>query len=386
MKITEVKSYLTAPFSVYVKIETDEGIDGWGEATINYFPQSVAAMIRDLKGYLIGEDPMRIERIWQGNFRDLFMRGGPTHCAAVSGVDMALWDIKGKYYHAPVYQLLGGLAHDKLRMYGHITYRNDDDLIRNAKRLAQLGRTMIRFRGFHNMDDQHRFDYAAGVREQIRTTGLLRQTLGDEIDLIVECHGRYDLEWAVRLCKGLESYHPYFVEDPIRQENLMLMQNLRQQTYLPLATGERSHSKWDFKDLFTQRLIDYARPDICHCGGISEMKKIAAFAEVYGISLVPHNTQGPLAYAACVHAAFSIDNVSVVESGFSNPGVYDNPLSTRFVRPFPEISSDGGYILPPSGPGLGVEVDEEAIIAAQDEFKAPLQPKLRSLDGAVRDW
>ena len=384
MKITDIKTYLVSPTGVFVKVETDEGISGFGEATINFHPQSVVGMIQDLKGYLIGEDPQRIEYLWQSMFRDLFMRGGPTHCAAISGIDMALWDIKGKYYNAPVYQLLGGLARDRVRLYGHIQYKSDEDVVRNVLALKEDGCTMIRFRGFHNMDVVRQFDYAKGVEEHIHVLALMRKTLGDDVDIIVECHGRYDLEWAIKMCKLAEPYRPFFIEDPIRQENLSLMAAIRQQTPLPLATGERSHNKWDFRELIANRLIDYARPDVCHCGGISEMKKIAAFAEVYGVQLVPHNTQGPLAYAACMHAAFSIDNVSVVEASFANPFVRINPKGTMFAKPWPTV--ENGYALPPKGPGLGVEVNEEALEEATANFVAPMQPRLRALDGSVRDW
>ena len=191
MKITDVKSYLVSPTGVFIKIETDEGICGYGEATVSYFPQSVAAMIRDMKGYLVGEDPQRIEYLWQSLFRDMFMRGGPVHSAAISGVDMALWDIKGKYLNVPVYQLLGGLVRDKVRLYGHVAGHSAYEIAKNAKDLAETGITAIRFRGFHDYDVKRLHDHALGVKEQLEYLEAIRTTVGDSVDLILECHGRY---------------------------------------------------------------------------------------------------------------------------------------------------------------------------------------------------
>jgi galactonate dehydratase len=383
MRISRVRVWLTSPTAVYVKIETDEGVSGYGEATVLYYPQSVAAMLHDLEGYLIGQDPFRIEYLWQSLFRDLFMRGGPTHQAAISGVDMALYDLKGKALGVPVYELLGGRVRDRVRLYGHVAADTRDGIVKKAVRLAETGCTMIRFRGFHGMDARREFDFQAGVDEQIEYLAAIRQAVGEKVDLILECHGRYDLPWAVKAARAAEPYHPYFIEDPIRQENPSSMALLRAQTCLPIATGERAHSRWDFRELFIAHSIDYARPDVCHCGGITEMMKIAAFAEVFGISIVPHNTQGPLAMAACLHAAFAIDNVAVVEAAYCNPENRDT-VRAKAAKSWPEAID--GYSLPPTGTGLGVEIDEEILDRNQAGFKPPMQPRLRAYDGSVRDW
>lgn len=383
MKITSLKTWLTGPTGVYLKISTDEGISGYGEATIPYFPQSVYGMLKDLETYLIGENPMRIEYIWQSLFRDLFMRGGPTHMAAISAIDMALYDLKGKALNVPVYELLGGRVRDKIRLYGHVADPTLDGIVAKAKRLADTGCTMIRYRGFHAGDSRHEFDFAAGVDEQLQITSAMREALGSKTDLIVECHGRYDLPWAVKLAKQLEKYDIYFMEDPLRQENPAMMEALRRQTSVTLATGERCHSRWDFRELFQNNSIDYARPDVCHCGGITEMIKIASYAQTYGISLVPHNTQGPLAMAAILHAAAAIDNISVVEAAFCNPENYDY---TREKAAMGWPSCKDGYSPVPEGSGLGIEISEEVLDAAQNDFTPPKQPRLRAYDGSVRDW
>ncbi|MCL2059342.1 MAG: galactonate dehydratase [Oscillospiraceae bacterium] len=382
MRITNIKTWLVSN-GVYLKIETDEGASGYGEATVPFTPQSAYGMLQDMKRYLIGENPLRIEYIWQSLFRDMFMRGGPSHMAAVAGVDMALYDLKGKYYNVPAYELLGGLVRDKVRLYGHVSGNTAGELSDNAKELAESGCTMIRFRAFHDSDERREFDFATGVAQQVEYLAAIREKIGYKTDLIVECHGRYDLPWAVKLAKELEKYSIFFMEDPLRQENPAMMSALRQQTCVPIATGERCHSQWDFRELFTSNAIDYARPDVCHSGGMTEMKKIASFAQVHGVAVVPHNTQGPLGMAACMHAAFTIDNIAVVEAIFANPRSR-GPGGLRFARPWPDCVD--GYAPPPAGPGLGVEVDEAALDEAVSQFTAPCQPKLRAYDGSVRDW
>ena len=382
MRITDIKTWLVT-HGVYVKIMTDEGVLGYGEATIPFTPQAAYGMLQDMKRYLVGEDPLRIEYIWQSLFRDMFMRGGPSHMAAIAGVDMALYDLKGKYYNVPAYELLGGLVRDRVRLYGHVTGKTAEELSDNAKALADSGCTMIRFRAFHDSDDRREFDFATGVAQQVEYLQAIRDKIGYKTDLIVECHGRYDLPWAVKLAKELEKYSVFFMEDPLRQENPAMMSALRQQTCVPIATGERCHTQWDFRELFTSNAIDYARPDVCHSGGITEMKKIASFAQVFGVAVVPHNTQGPLGMAACMHAAFTIDNIAVVEAGYANPQAR-GPGGLRFAKPWPDCAD--GYSPPPKGPGLGVEIDEAALDEASSSFAAPCQPKLRAFDGSVRDW
>ena len=383
MKITDIKVYLVQHGGTYVKIETDEGLCGWGEATLGYSPQSVTGMLNDMRLYLVGQDPMRIELIWQSLFRDMFMRGGPSHMAAISGIDMALWDLKGKAYGQPVYQLLGGAAHDRLRLYSHIHGKSAEAIAREARELVATGITMVRFRAFHNWDPERRFYMDRGVAEQLEYLAAIREAVGPEVDIIVECHGRYDPVWATRLARESEPYRPFFIEDPIRQENPEAMRVLREHCNVPLAAGERYHSRWDFRDVIVNQYLDYIRPDICHCGGISEMRKIAALAETYYIGVVPHNTQGPLAMAACMHTALAIDNVPVVEAIYANPK-NRNARDYAYTQPWPQV--EDGFALPPQGPGLGMEVDEQALIAAQSGFAPHTQPMLRGQDGSVKDW
>ena len=383
MKITDVRNYLARDGggpAVFVAIETDAGITGYGEATLQFYPQAVYGMLNDLRPLLIGEDPRRIEYLWQMCWRRLFARGGPISGSAVAGIDLALWDIKGKTLGVPVYELLGGLARERVRVYGHVTGMNEGEIVERARERVSRGVNAIRFRGFHDTDARDFHEHGAAVDQQISFLRALREAVGEQVDLILECHGRYDLEWAVRLAERAEPYRPCYIEDPIRHENPQVMAQLRQKTRIPLACGERYHSKWEFREVVVGNLVDHIRPDICWCGGISEVTKIAALAETYYVNLILHNNAGALGTAAGLHAALAIPNLTLLEAPWVN-----RPAGTggeRPVSPFPQFSE--GFALPLAGPGLGVTVDEEAI--AQSEFKPLSQPKLMAADGSVRDW
>jgi len=382
MKITDVNYFLTTELgspALFVKIETDSGIAGYGEATIHFFPQAVAGMVEDLRPYLVGEDPERIEYLWQSCFRRLFMRGGPVTGAAISGIDMALWDIKGKSLGVPVYQLLGGLAREKVRLYGHVTGDTAEEIAERAKERASRGITAIRFRGFHTYDRAGLHDHQLAVDQQVEFTAAIREAVGDGVDILVECHGRYDPEWVIQLAERVKPYKPFFIEDPIRHENPAVMAQVRSKTSIPLAAGERYHNKWEFSELIRNNYVNYVRPDICHCGGITEMKKIGAMAETNYIGLVLHNNAGPLGTAASMHAALAIANVVMLEA----PWINSEPVAaSSIVSPFPIVEK--GYALPLEGPGLGIEFNEQA--ARETGFRPRRMPKLNGFDGSVRDW
>jgi galactonate dehydratase len=380
MKITDVKLYLTTDVrsnACFIKIETDEGIAGYGEATNHFLPEASLGMLKDLTPYLIGEDPERIEYLWQACFRRRFYRGGPATGAALSAIDMALWDIKGKAHGLPVYQLLGGLARKKVRLYGHVTGRTAAEAAEQARQRAAQGITAIRFRAFHNYDDINLHDHRLAVRQQVEFMEAIRAAVGDDVDIIVECHGRYDPEWAIELARQVEKYRPFMLEDPIRHENPQALAQVRAHTHLPLAIGERYHDKWDFREAIVNSYVNYLRPDVCHCGGITEMKKIAALGETFYQSLIPHNNAGPLGTAATLHASLAIANVVMMEAPFVN-----RPPETDVVSPYPTVVD--GYALPLEGPGLGIQFNEA--LAASRTYKPSLQPRLDAIDGSVRDF
>ncbi len=377
MKITKAEPILTGN-DVYIKIETDAGITGYGDATNHFLPYSVEGMLRDLIPYLIGEDPERIEYLWQVCWRRRFQRGGPSTGSAVAGIDMALWDIKGKAYGVPVYQLLGGMARTRARVYGHVNSKTAADEAAQARERVSRGITAVRFRAFHIGDAKDSHDHRSAVAEQIEHLAAIREAVGKDTDILLECHGRYDPEWAIKLAELAEPYRPFLIEDPIRHENPQALATVRASTRIPLAIGERYHSKWEFRETIANQYVTYLRPDVCHCGGISEIKKIGAFGEVYYQSLIPHNNAGALGSAATLHAALAIPNVELIEAPWVNA-----PQKQGVVWPFPKM--DGGYALPLEGPGLGVTFDEK--LARSIPFRQPvMQPRLNAPDGSVRDF
>jgi galactonate dehydratase len=383
MKITDVRNYLTTDgggTAVYTAIETDAGITGYGDATLAFYPQAVYGMLGDLRQFLIGEDPLRIPFLWQMCWRRLFVRGGPISGAALAGIDMALWDIKGKLMQKPVYELLGGLARERVRLYGHAAGMNEAEIAAQAAERVSRGITAIRYRGFHDTDSRGHHAHHEAVEQQVSYLRAIREAVGPDTNIILECHGRYDLEWAVRLAERAKPHDPYYIEDPIRHENPIVLAQLRQKTSIPIACGERYHSKWDFREVIVGNLVDYVRPDVCWCGGISEAVKIAAMAETYYINVILHNNAGPLGSAAALHVALAVPNLTLLEAPFVN-----SPAPNRkdaISSPFPEVVD--GYALPPDNPGLGVTVDEER--AAKAEYVPRSQPRLVDYDGSVRDW
>lgn len=377
MKISKVDPILTGR-DVFVRIETDAGIVGYGDATNHFVPYSVEGMLRDVIPYLIGEDPQRIEYLWQSCFRRRFYRGGPATGAALAGIDQALWDIKGKACGVPVYQLLGGLSRTKVRVYGHVGGKTAEEAARQARQRAAKGITAVRFRAFHSYDAEDFHDHKLAVRQQIEYLAAIREAVGGDIDLILECHGRYDPEWAIKLAEQAKPYRPFLIEDPIRHENPAALARVREHTDIPLAIGERYHNKWDCREAIVNQYVSYLRPDVNHCGGISEMKKIAAMAEAYYINLIPHNNAGPLGSAATLHAALAIPNITLIEAPWVN-----GDAKGDVVRPYPTVEK--GFALPLESPGLGVAFDE-ARARARPFRKPGLQPRLNAADGSVRDF
>ena len=380
MRITKVKLFLTDDNrpSVYIKIETDEGISGYGESSIGFMPQGAYGLLHDLEPYLIGEDPERIEYLWQMAHRVLFYRGGPDTGAALAGIDMALWDIKGKKYGVPVYQLLGGRARDRVLVYGHIGGMNAKELVAQAKERVARGVRFLRYRGFHNYDADSFHDHQTAVEQSCEYMAALREALGDTTEIILECHGRFDPRWAIELAHRVKKYRPFLIEDPIRHENPSVMAELKAKIDIPLATGERYHDKWGFVELINNRYVDYVRPDIAHCGGITEMRKIAAMAEVQYIKVIPHNNSGPLGTAASMHAALAIPNIELVEAPFVNQTTY----KYKVTRPYPVF--EDGFADLVDAPGLGIEFDENAAESGRPSFVK--LPKLKGVDGAAQDF
>ena len=377
MKITDISIYLAKEWRtfLFVVIDTDEGIYGLGEAGITGRELAVHGAIEHFKPLLIGQDPFRTEHIWQMLFRGGFFPAQRILTAAIAAIDIALWDIKGKVLGVPVYQLLGGLARDKVVTYNHNVGETIEELVESCQRSVEEGWKVIRWGLAHQKGSV--FEPRPAVRRAIKEFQAVREAVGDDIEICMDVHTRVNLADAVTLCREVEPFRPYFMEDPLRVENAQSYRNLRNRTNVPLAVGEQYSSKWDFRQIIEEELMDYARVDLCVCGGISEAKKIAGWCETHYIDLAVHNPIGPVATSAFLHLCLSIPNFAVQElprrPGDSMPDVVLN-----------QPVWEDGYLLPPTVPGLGIEFDRSAI--KKYPFDMTELPHLRRTDGSVTNW
>jgi L-alanine-DL-glutamate epimerase-like enolase superfamily enzyme len=358
----------------FVQVETDEGITGVGEAGVTWRELAVAEVVNHLAPLLIGEDPLRIEHLWQRMFRGGFFPAGRIACAAISAIDIALWDILGKALNVPVYQLLGGRVRDRVVCYPHTGGASPAELAARSRQLVEEGWKFIRF-GLASEGEV--LEPSRAVRAAIAQFAAVREAVGEEIEIILDVHTRLDPPDAVTLCRALEPYRPYFLEDPLRSENPASFHALRRHVAAPLAAGEQFATKWEFRELIEEELINYARVDVCIVGGLTEARKIAGWCETHYIQLAPHNPLGPVSAAACLH----------LDLAASNFGVQEMPRrpSTSLTDVCPvQIDWADGYLLPPTRPGLGIEFDAAAARAhPYQECQAPL---LRRDDGAFTNW
>ena len=371
MKITSVRVYPVSAF-VYVVIDTDEGISGLGEASLSGRRDAVVGAFEHLRPVLLGQDATRIEHIWQDLFRGTFWRGGPVLQSALAGIDIALWDLNGKALGVPVYRLLGGLARDRVLAYRHSYGDTPGTLVERSRALLDEGWRVLRISPVE--DDG--FDPGRAVRAAVEHMATLRDAVGADVEIIFEVHTRLTPTRAVELCNAIAPYRPFFVEDPIRSENPASFATLRARTDVAIGTGEQLHTKWAFRELVEQELVDYLRVDICHTGGITEARKIAAMAEVHYQELATHYTASPVSTAAMLHLNLAIPNCAVQEHAPAADWMQE-VIRTR-------VRAEDGYLLPPEGPGLGVELDEVAAAAHVGEDHEP--PHLRRADGSVQDW
>ena len=361
MKITDLKMIHIRPRWMFLKIETDEGICGWGEPVVEGRARTVEAAVNEFRPMLIGADPLKIEHLWQGMYRRTFYRGGPILCSAISGIEMALWDIKGKYYNMPVFEMLGGAYRDKVRMYGHLKptghpgdFPIPDMLKITDTRLAD-GFTVMKYsiippiRPIDNMEM---------VDKVVERFAAVRERVGKKVDIAIDFHGRVSPAMSIRLLKALEPYYPLFVEEPVLPENVDEMVRVSRSTTIPIAAGERLFTKFGFRELIEKQAVSVVQPDLCHCGGIFEARKIAAMAETYYMQIAPHNPLGPISLAACMQLDACVPNLLAQE----HPGMPDHAdLGVGILKtPF---KIEDGYIRIPEGPGLGIEVDESKLDA-----------------------
>lgn len=386
MKITGLKTYAVPPRWLFVRIDTDEGVTGWGEPELEGRARTVAAAVGELGELLIGADPLRTEAHWQLLTKAGFYRGGPVLSSAVGGIDQALWDIAGKARGAPVHELLGGPLRERVRVYSWIGGDGDDDVAEQAARKVAEGFTAVKM----NASAQLRpIDTPQAAGQVVRRAAAVREVLGPDRDLAIDFHGRVSTAMARRLLPMLEPLAPMFVEEPILPEHSANLASVVNCTSIPIATGERLYSRWDFLAAF-EAGIAVAQPDISHAGGISEVRRIAAQAEAHDTFIAPHCPLGPVALAASLQVDFAIPNLLLQEQSL---GIHYNSegsdLLDYLADPAVFAYSDG-WAARPEGPGLGIELDARAIEqaaswAAEHGF-AWRTPVWHHDDGGVAEW
>jgi galactonate dehydratase len=355
-----------------VRVHTDAGVTGLGEATLEGRSLTVETALHEIGRWLIGQDPRRIEHIWQHVQRGAFYRGGPVLSSALSGIDQALWDILGKHLNAPVYQLLGGAVRDRIRLYGWLDVTKTGDYIESAARVA----AQHKFTAFKCTitDAMRPLESRAAIEAAAERFRALRRRLGNEVDIGVDLHGRCSPAVSRQLAQLLEPEHPFFFEEPVLGDDVQALRELAASTSVPLATGERLYTRWQFQELIAQRAVAVVQPDISHAGGISELRRIAAMAESRDIAFAPHCPLGPVALAASLHLAATTPNFMCQE--------HVTLGETLLTRPFVVRE---GYADLPAGPGLGIDLDE-AKVAAQRFDGNWNAPKFEHMDGSFAEW
>lgn len=381
MRIATVDTFAVAPRWLFVRIETDDGVVGWGEASLEGYSAVVRAAVAQFAEYLIGTDPSRIEDHWQVLSKGGFYRGGAVLASAVSGVDQALWDIAGKSLGVPVHRLLGGPVRDRIRAYGWVGGDDPDEIGDSIDAQLAVGLTAVKMNASGRMG---RMATTADLDRVVQRVAAARDVLGPGRDVAVDFHGRFTLANSRRIAPLLEPFAPMFLEEPVVPENSHLIGKFVRSTTIPVAAGERLYSRAEFLPVLKAG-IAVAQPDLSHAGGISEVRRIAALAEVFDVQLAPHCPLGPLALAACLQVGFATPNYLIQEQSIGihyNTGaeVLDYVLDTA-----PLQFVDGNFELL-TGPGLGIEIDEAAVRAADANGNAWRTPLWRHADGAFAEW
>jgi galactonate dehydratase len=376
LKIIKIDTYIVNAYRlnwVFVRISTDQGLVGWGESSLEYKAQAVATAIHELERYLIGQDPLLIEAHYERMFRDGYWRVGPVLMSAISGVEMALWDILGKHLGVPVFQLLGGMVNDRVRLYANGWFKGatqPEHFARAAKRAQKRGFKALKWDPFGQAYME------IGKRElafALDCVAAVKQAVGDEVDLLIEGHGRFNLPTAIRIARLLEPYEPRFFEEPIPPDNFAAMGELRGKSTVPIAAGERVYTVYGFEQLLASRGVDYIQPDVSHAGGLMQLKKIAAMAQARYVGFAAHNPSGPIANAATLQLAACTPNYVIHEIMAT-----DVPWRGEVVDE--ELVFENGDLLIPTKPGLGVDIRVDEL------EKHPYKPvDIRHYSGSLTD-
>jgi galactonate dehydratase len=382
MKITKLTTFVVPPRWLFLKIETDEGVIGWGEPVVEGRAETVAALVAELADYLIDKDPSAIEDHWTVLYRGGFYRGGALHMSALAGIDQALWDIKGKVLNQPVHALLGGPVRHKMRVYSWIGGDRPADIVAGAKEVAARGFSAIKMLA---TEECAWLDSNAKLDAVIARVAALREAMGPDFGIAVDFHGRLHRPMAKTLAKELDSFRLMFIEEPVLSEHTEALREIANHTATPIALGERLFSRWDFKKILSDGVVDIIQPDPSHAGGITETKKIAAMAEAYDVGVALHCPLGPIALAACLQLDAVCQNAVIQEQSLGIHYNKTNDLLDYVSNPDVFAYADG-HVAIPTGPGLGITIDEDAVkrgVAAGHRWRPPAW---RHEDGSFAEW
>lgn len=382
MKIKDIHTYTVRPRWGFVEVETDEGLTGWGEAVLEGHCDTVLACVREMKSLLTGRDPLQTEDIWNVLYRAGFYRGGGIMMSAISGIDQALWDIKGKHFGVPVYQLMGGACRNKMRVYSWIGGDRPADVGNVALEKMREGFTAVKMNATEELQMIDSYEKIDAVLERV---AAIREKCGKYFGIAVDFHGRVHKPMAKILAKKLEEFDLMFIEEPVLCEHMEAFGEIAACCNIPVATGERLYSRYDFKRLFHLGGVDIIQPDLSHAGGLTEVKKIASMAEAYDIALAPHCPLGPIALASCLNVDATCYNAVIQEQSM---GIHYNVGKTvlDYVLNAEDFSFRDGYVELPVKPGLGVEVNRELVMEENRNPHSWKNPLWRHFDGSVAEW
>jgi galactonate dehydratase len=380
LKIAKIEQFRPKPRTRLVKITTDTGIIGWGETTLEGKPKSTWGAVEELSDYLIGQDPLRIEHHWQNIYRSAFFRGGNVLMSSLAGIDQALWDISGKFYDVPAYKLMGNATRDKIRVYAHwgIQDLSEEGLAQSRERLELLKKSGYTAFKAAPAGKWRPHEPPARIDEFVKAAYMMREWVGDGVDIFFDFHAKMHPALAIEVCNEIKGMRPGFVEEPIPQENKDALKVVSQAVPFPIATGERLLSRWEFREIFESNAVAIIQPDVSHCGGMSELRKIASMAEVYYINTAPHCAIGPVAFSSCMQVDACTPNFFIQEQ--VDAGLGNGLLQEDWVV-------EDGYISLPQKPGLGIEIDEDAACRNLDFDEPELGgDEWFYEDGSVADW
>jgi len=382
MKIKSYELFKVPPRWLFLKIETDTGLTGWGEPIVEGRADTVMAAVDEMMRPLIGSDPMPIEDHWNSMYRSGFYRGGPILMSALSGIDQALWDIKGKFFNAPVYELMGGKARDRIKVYTWIAGDRPADVGKAALEARRNGFNAVKMNA---TDEMQMIDSYLKIERVLERVQSLREAVGMTVDVGIDFHGRLHKAMAKVLARELEQFHPMFIEEPVLPENNEALREIAHNTSIPIATGERMFSRWHFKEILNSGYVDIIQPDLSHAGGITECKKIISMAEAYDVAAAPHCPLGPIALAACLQVDATCYNAFIQEQSLGIHYNRGNDL-LDYITDKSVFSYQDGYVNIPSAPGLGISINEEYVREKAKEGHNWKNPVWRHGDGSIAEW